>query len=391
MELEKKLDEINAFLPELNTGNMLHSSDVFKSLIINKSDVTKNIASELLNKSINGLSSLENVAYLLNNKKSLNISELVSLAKDVNIKLHEKQIGFYAVSYISDLCINNCVYCGHSKDVIQQRRILDESEMLMDFTEALKLGPSEICILAGEHKLVSPEKLAKAINIAKVADVHTALDRVILNVAPMTTEEFKDIRKLTTANIQYRIFQESYDKETYTKNHPTGPKKNFSNRLHAQERALDAGIDEVGIGALLGINKKNSDFEIVALVAHAYHLLETKGKLPYSLSIPRLKSVSDKNIDLQHSISDENYILYHAILRIALPFVKLVVTTRETSEMQTILRPMINIHDLDTKPGVGGNYLKNVHSQNDVGDNRLAMDRVLEIKNQGYNVILKGI
>jgi len=334
--------------------------------------------------------SLDMIAYILNNKNTLDFPYLIDAAGSLNRIWHKKKMEFYAVSYISDLCVNNCVYCGHSKNLRQPRKTLDESEMLLDFKQALKLGPTEICILAGEHKRISPEKLAKAVNIAKIADVHNGLDRVILNVAPMTIEGFSEIRKKTSMNIQYRIFQESYDKETYAKNHLTGPKKDFSFRLHAQERALDAKINDVGIGALLGLNK-NSDFEILALITHAYHLFETKGKLPYSISIPRLKAVSDKDINMQYSVSNEDYVKYHAILRIALPGVKIVVTNRETPEMQSILRPMINIHDLDTKPGVGGNYLKNTHMQNDVGDCRSAMDRVLEIKNQGYEVILKGI
>jgi hypothetical protein len=147
----------------------------------------------------------------------------------------------------------------------------------------------------------------------------------------------------------------------------------------------------VGIGALLGLNKINSDFEILGIITHAYYLYRTKGKLPYSLSVPRLQQVYDKHIDMTGCISDEDYLLYHAILRLALPYTKIVVTIRETSEMQTKLRSMINIHDLDTKPGVGGNYLSNAHMQNEVGDLRNIFDRIQEIKNQGYNVMLKGI
>ncbi len=391
MKLEEKLNTLPVLLDIANKHGFNFFNVKSDYPILNRAEMMRMIVRSL-DKSLNNIFPIEEIAHLIANKDYLDNS-ILSVAKDVNLEIHKKEIGFYAVSYISDYCINGCLYCGHSKDVLQNRKILTENEMLLDFTRALNLGPSEICILAGEHKLVTPERLARAINIAKLADVNHGLDRVILNVAPMTIGGFQDLRDRTEVPIQFRIFQESYDKLTYEKNHPIGPKADFSFRLHAQERALDAGINDVGIGALLGLNVQinGNDFEILSLITHAYHLLETKGKLPYSLSIPRLQPVSDKYVAMNAAVSDTDYLRYHAILRLALPYTKIIVTTRETPEMQNLLRPLINIHDLNTKPGVGGNYKNNIHMQNSVSDNRHVLHRILEIRNQGYSVILKNI
>jgi 2-iminoacetate synthase len=228
MELERKLDYLNNILMQSKRFTDMKLLSPLPVDDISKISGMVSVVSNMIDKSLNNIFPLKEVFYLLNNKNNLDTSKLVSLASDINFKIHGKNIEFYAVSYISDFCVNKCTYCGHSSDTVSQRRILNDNEMLLDFKEALKLGPSEICILAGEHNLVNPNKLSSAINIAKIADTHNGLDRVILNVAPMTLKQFKELRNQADANIQFRIFQESYDKITYEKNHPFGPKKDFS-------------------------------------------------------------------------------------------------------------------------------------------------------------------
>ncbi len=302
--------------------------------------------------------------------------ELLTRAVEANKKFN-KVIEFYGVSYVSDECVNSCTYCGHSSTMPQERSTLTEEELKLEFAELLKFGPPEICILAGEHPSITPDYLATAANIALKQD-KGALERISFNVAPMTTEDFRRLRDQVDFPIQLRIFQESYDRETYRQHHPRGPKRDFDFRRNAQQRALDAGFDQVGIGALIGLNP-NPKQEILGLIEHAY----TLKKQPYSISIPRLQKVEGSCFEIPHEVDDPTYVAYHAILRIALPDTKIIITTRETPEMRDTLRPLINIEDLATKPGVGGNY-KDTHFQNKLGDTRTTPEIVEDIRVKGY-------
>jgi 2-iminoacetate synthase len=348
---------------------------------------------KVVEKSLKKESVVDEVAALLKFKHIL-FPELVGKAAELNKELFDKMIEFYAVSYVADLCVNDCSYCGHSSDMEQERDLLVGNEQRLDFLEVLKYGPPDLCILAGEHHFIDADYLARAANRAIEVD-HGSLQRITFNVAPMSVEDFGKIRQQVDFPLQFRIFQESYDHETYKQHHHRGPKANFDFRLGAQERALQAGFDNVGIGSLMGLNNDHSeytnsgnDYEILALVAHAYHLQEQYGAIPYSLSIPRLQKVEGSCFEIPNAVDDLTYVVYHAILKLALPETKLIVTCRETPEMRDILRPLIGIEDFAVKPGVGGNY-RETHFQNILGDTRTTPELVNDVREKGYETVVE--
>jgi 2-iminoacetate synthase len=195
--------------------------------------------------------------------------------------------------------------------------------------------------------------------------------------------------------MQIRVFQESYDRATYDKNHPSGPKQDFRFRLGSQERALRAGIKLVGVGVLLGLNEQNqpwehfgNDFEVMALIKHSFRLSHLSGSFPNTASLPRHQKSPGSDFETPNRVDDVRYVLYHAILRLFLPTTKLIVTNRETEEMRDILRPMINIEDLAARPGVGGNYREHTHMQNEIGDKRGPRELIEQLRGKGFTPLV---
>ncbi|MFH2034373.1 MAG: hypothetical protein ABIJ26_06695, partial [Candidatus Margulisiibacteriota bacterium] len=209
------------------------------------------------------------------------------------------------------------------------------------------------------------------------------LQRITFNVAPMTSENFG---RIVAANdtglpLQYRIFQETYDGDVYAALHTRGPKADFDNRANAQNNALRAGFDEVGLGVLLGINDKKGghDLDILSLIAHAYEIKKLHGNFPCSVSIPRHQPVAGYDFVTPSPVDDETYVFYHALLRLALPETKIVITSRETPEVLKRLESLINIRDLAPRPGVGGNF-RSADFQNELGDSRTAEEIIKDLR-----------
>ncbi len=331
------------------------------------------------------------IAEMLKFKSDLG-TEIVARASNLNERNFGNIIDFYAVSYISDHCINNCSYCGHTCGLQQKREKLGPEQIRKDFASRLKYGPSDICILTGEQpKLITPEYLAMAGNIAVEEDIFNALESVTFNVAPMKHAELRKLRKGIDLTLQFRIYQESYHMPTYQANHTKGPKKNIFFRMNIQDRALESGFDEVGIGALMGINDdhtfyKNSghDMEIMSLIRHGFHLHEKFGLFPKTVSIPRVQKAEGNDYVIPNAVNDDNYVIFHGILRLALPETKVIITNRESVDMVEKLQPMINVRDLAARPGVGGNYRSDTHMQNVLGDGNSPEEMIQHVKDCGY-------
>lgn len=352
---------------------------------------------QIQNKTKSGISVINDVASILKNKVKLK-DKLLKISKEINQKQINGRIEYYGVSYVSDYCINDCPYCGHNSSTDVTREILTETNLKKDLIEVTKFGPPDICILAGEHPIVNPDYLILSANKTLESDKLHSLDRITFNVAPMDVDDFRKIRNALNIELQFRIFQETYDKDIYNSLHKNGPKSDYTYRLEGQERALKGGFNKVGIGSLIGLNDIDkpyenfgNDFEILALVCHAEHLKEMFGQLPYSLSIPRIKQVEGSDFKIPKEIDDETYLLYHSILKLALPETRLIITCRETKEMRDSLRPFIGIEDLAVRPGVGGNYRDMTHLQNILGDTRNSVEIVNSARQCGYKPIIYGI
>lgn len=310
---------------------------------------------------------------------------VVAEAVGVNLLVEGNGLDYYAISYIGDRCVNDCSYCGHGSKAGGERSVLTPEEMALDMRAALRLGPTELCILAGEHPSITPELLVEAGRIALREDRLRGLARLSFNVAPMDVDGFRRLRDGIGFPLQYRLFQESYHAATYARVHRAGPKRDGTFRLGAQERALAAGFDHVGIGALLGLNEEpgGNEYELLALVDHAYRLQAMSGRLPFSASLPRVQPVAGGSFVLRRPVEDDDYVRYHAILKLALPTTKLILTRRETPGMFDRLRPLLGMEDLAPRPGVGGNF-RAARFQNGLGDPRSAEEILADVRAKGF-------
>ena len=312
--------------------------------------------------------------------------EVVAEATRVNRLAFGEKLKLYGISYISDECVNDCTYCGHRASLGQVRSSLTPEQMEKDFSAVMRYRPEEFCILAGEHPNLV-EQCCQALRV--ISDVNekfeSPLECLTLNIAPQSVADFEKIVGAADPafRLQYRIFQETYDPALYAMHHASGPKSRFDFRLTAQERALQAGFSDVGIGALMGLNTAGHDSEIVSLLQHADRIKQLFGRYPKSLSIPRHQRVEGSAFSTPNPVDDRSYMYYHALLRIFLPETELIITSRETPELIQALEPLVNVRDLAPRPGVGGNVHPGVHFQNELGDCRSAEEILEDLKRRG--------
>lgn len=329
------------------------------------------------------------VRAILTNKDRFK-DQLIARAAELNERRFGRELEVYGISYIADACANDCTYCGLNATRKFKRTSLTDEEMAQDFEAVLQHHPHEFCILAGEFPGLL-DKVQRALRILNDVNARNGnrLERITLNTAPLSVENFAKLVQANTGRIplQYRLFQESYDREQYEHYHTKGPKRDFDFRIGAQERALEAGFDCVGVGALLGLNTDNQphkhaghDSEIISLIEHALQIKRAHGKAPSSLSIPRHQGVAGYEFATPNAVDDELYVMYHALLRLALPETKIIITSRETPELIRRVEPFINIRDLAPRPGVGGNIRPDVNFQNELGDARNAEEILRDLR-----------
>ncbi len=280
-----------------------------------------------------GLSAGE-VAVLLQVQDDELLREMYAAAAAVKEAIYGKRIVIFAPLYLSSYCVNNCVYCGYkssNKEQLRRRLTLEEVKKEVEIMESL--GHKRLALEAGEHPVDCPiDYVIDAIKeIYSIKDGNGAIRRVNVNIAATIIEEY---RKLKEANIgTYILFQETYHRPTYAKLHPSGPKRDYNWHTTAMDRAMLAGIDDVGIGALYGLY--DFKYETVAMFLHADHLDRTFGVGPHTISIPRLRSAGNVNLDsFPHLVSDEDFKKIIAIIRLAVPYTGMILSTREDPELR---------------------------------------------------------
>lgn len=315
---------------------------------------------------------------------------IFAAAAELNLQLHGKRITFYGVCYISDFCINNCRYCSDSKkSSFKNRCRLTEDEFKADLV-ALLAGHDfeQICFLTGEDPTrFTTGDLVEYLRFASTLFHAT----IIINVPPLTVQEFSSVRQAVPNRLHFRVFQETYDRSIYAREHPGGPKANYGFRISSQDRALEAGFDEVGLGVLFGLNDTAYGYrlELMALIAHAKHLFDTFGEWPRSISFPRIRQGVGLNGYLPpRAVSDRELVRCVAVARLAVPATHTVITCRETAEFRRAIRPIVNIEDFGAKPGPGGNTQPepDVHFQMQLPDMRPGRVVRDEIIQEGYEV-----
>jgi len=274
--------------------------------------------------------SIKECAALLNIEDENIYKELFNAAEEIKESIYGNRLVMFAPMYLTNACVNNCLYCAFRRDNKEISRSTLTLEEVHDEAMALiKQGHKRLLLVCGEHpKESNLDFVGKAIEtIYKIDYNGNNIRRVNVNIAPLTTEEFKILHSFEIGT--YQIFQETYRYDTYKDMHPSGPKKDYAFRLHAPERAFEAGIDDLGIGALFGLT--DYKFETLALMMHANYLDDTLGVGPHTVSIPRLEPATNAPAALQppHAVDNLSFKKLVAIIRLALPYTGLILSTRE--------------------------------------------------------------
>ncbi len=259
-------------------------------------------------------------------------NEIYDLAEQIKKDFYGNRIVMFAPLYLSNYCVNGCVYCPyHLKNKHIPRKKLTQEEIKKEVIALQDMGHKRLAIEAGEDPVNNPiEYILESIKtIYSIKHKNGAIRRVNVNIAATTVENY---RKLRDAGIgTYILFQETYHKETYEKLHPTGPKHDYAYHTEAMDRAMQGGIDDVGLGVLFGLEMYKYEFS--AILMHAEHLEAVYGVGPHTISVPRIKRADDIDPDeFENGISDDIFAKIVACLRIAVPYTGMIISTRESQK-----------------------------------------------------------
>ena len=314
--------------------------------------------------------------------------EIYNLAEQIKKDFYGSRIVMFAPLYLSNYCVNGCLYCPyHQKNKTIPRKKLTQEEIKKEVIALQDMGHKRLAIEAGEDPVNNPiEYILESIKtIYSVKHKNGAIRRVNVNIAATTVENY---RKLKEAGIgTYILFQETYHKESYEILHPTGPKHNYAYHTEAMDRAMQGGIDDVGIGVLFGLDKYR--YEFAGILMHAEHLEAVHGVGPHTISVPRVKRADDIDPnDFDNSLSDEMFCKIAACIRIAVPYTGMIVSTRETEEVrEKIIRLGVSQISGGSRTSVGG-YCEEERphdtEQFDVSDNRTLDEVVNWLMKSGY-------
>ena len=310
------------------------------------------------------------------------VEEIYALAREIKQDYYGNRIVLFAPLYLSNYCVNGCVYCPyHLKNKHIPRKKLTQDEIRQEVSALQDMGHKRLAIEAGEDPINNPiEYILESIKtIYDVKHKNGSIRRVNVNIAATTVENYK---KLHDAGIgTYILFQETYNKESYEKLHPSGPKHNYAYHTEAMDRAMEAGIDDVSLGVLFGLELYR--YEFAALLMHAEHLEAAFGVGPHAISVPRIKHADDIDPDaFDNGIDDDTFAKIVACIRIATPYVGMIISTRESKECrERLLNLGVSQISGGSKTSVGG-YFKPMpdsedSAQFDVSDRR-PLDEVIK-------------
>lgn len=281
--------------------------------------------------------------------------ELFALARQIKEEYYGNRIVLFAPLYLSNYCVNQCVYCPyHAKNKHIARKKLTQEEIKKEVIALQDMGHKRLAIEAGEDNFHNPiEYILESINtIYSINHKNGAIRRVNVNIAATTVENYK---KLKDAGIgTYILFQETYHKESYEELHPAGPKHDYAYHTEAMDRAMEAGIDDVGLGVLFGLERYR--YEFAGLLMHAEHLEATFGVGPHTISVPRIKRADDIDPNVfDNGIDDDTFAKIVALIRVCVPYTGMIISTRESKEVRKrVLELGISQISGGSKTSVGG-------------------------------------
>ena len=386
-EIEKYLD---------NGEDFINESEIFAHLSNAKPE--KSAVRAIISKAleIKTLSPKE-TAMLLNVDDKELLLEMQEAAQKIKLKVYDNRIVTFAPLYLNDYCVNNCSYCGLRKDNKDLKRTALSSADIISEVETLagKIGHKRLILVYGEHPSADIDYITESMRTVygvkvKAGKGYGQIRRANVNAAPMSIEKLK---KLVNADIgTYQVFQETYHKETYAKLHPAQTlKANYRWRLYAMHRAFEAGVDDVGIGALFGLYSWK--FEVMGLLYHAIELEKKFGIGPHTISFPRLEPAINTNFEGRdaYRVSDEEFKKLVTVLRLSIPYAGMILTARESEKLRKETL-MLGCTQMDASSRIGvGSYSKegfNQHQEGEgqqfvLGDTRTLDELIYELSCKG--------
>ena len=328
----------------------------------------------------NGLTHREAAVLIEVEDKELE-ERMYAIARRLKEKIYGNRIVMFAPLYLSNYCVNGCVYCPyHAKNRTIPRRKLTQEEIRREVIALQDMGHKRLALETGEHPTQSPiEYVLESIDtIYSIHHKNGAIRRVNVNIAATTVENYT---RLKDAGIgTYILFEETYDRDAYEKLHPTGPKSDWAYHTEAMDRAMLGGIDDVGVGALFGLS--NYRYDVVGILMHAEHLEARFGVGPHTISVPRIRPADDIDPkDFPNAVTDEVFRRIVAVLRLAVPYTGMIVSTRESQRSRELVLD-VGVSQLSggSKTSVGG-YAEGIEdaeesAQFDISDNR-TLDQIV--------------
>lgn len=322
--------------------------------------------------------SLEEIGFLLKVEDEKGLKSIYDLAGQIKDQIYGKRVVMFAPLYISDFCVNSCSYCGYNTCNDFNRKKLNQDQIREEVKALSQMGHKRIALEAGEDDInCNLDYILQSIDTIYSTELEDGVKirRINVNIAATSIENYRRLKEKDIGT--YILFQETYKREVYEQVHLGGPKKNYRYHLEAFDRAMEAGIEDVGGGVLFGLY--DYKFEVLSLIKHNNYLEENYKAGFHTVSVPRLKKAKGMELeDFKHIISDEEFKKIVAILRIALPYTGIIVSTRETGEMRAeVINYGVSQVSGGSSTEVGGYKTYHEETQFKVSDSR-TLDEIIE-------------
>ncbi len=375
-------------IPDKRMQPFIDSNEIWN--YINNTTVSDERVQQIINKSLNKERlTLEETAVLVNANTPEQVEMIKNGARTLKEKVYGNRIVLFAPLYIGNKCVNNCKYCGFrvtNKEAI--RKTLSDEEIIKEVEALEDNGQKRLILVYGEHPQYSPEYIAHTVRTTYgVKKGNGEIRRVNINAAPLDIDGFRTVKEAGIGT--YQVFQETYDREAYSWYHLGGKKKDYDYRVTSLDRAQEAGLDDVGIGALFGLYDWR--FEVLALVRHTVHLEACYNVGPHTISFPRIKDAKTLNITDKYEVSDADFTKLVAILRLAVPYTGLILTAREDPDVRReVMQFGVSQIDGGTKIELGEYSKSQNEDQNlnreqfKIGDDRSLGDVIDELLEHEY-------
>jgi 2-iminoacetate synthase len=375
-------------VPDEPMKNFIDEEEIL-SILKENTNPTKERVKEVIARSLaKHRLSLHETAVLLNANDPELIEEIKSAARQLKENVYGKRIVLFAPLYIGNYCTNDCSYCGFRiTNKRQERCTLSKDEIVEQVTALEDNGHKRLILVYGEHPRYNADFIADSVRtVYSVKHMNGEIRRVNINAAPLSIEGFKTVKDAGIGT--YQIFQETYHRPTYLKVHRAGSKRNYDWRITGLDRAQEAGIDDVGIGALFGLYDWR--FEVMGLIRHVNHFEAVYNVGPHTISFPRIQPASGFDVDEQYDVSDDDFTKLVAIIRLAVPYTGMILTAREPAHIRDeVLQFGVSQIDGGTNIELKG-YTENKdeqdlnHEQFEINDDRTLNEVIEELVGHDY-------